>query len=403
MNTEFGSFFNILIIAVFFFILQFLICPMLQYEVFEDYLNEGTKMSVSQLPYMQNVLPLILAFVIGIEFGRAKLGYEMPVFSIDEQAQNYRIGIELLIISYVAKYVLLIDSSGLNFLLALLRLLNLVGLLYLYFSAGDFKRIYLFGGFLEFILFSLNDSFFANLIIFLPIFYNFISSKIRSRPIINYLVVILSFVALIFFQGSKGDYREKLNEKTALDHTSSFELFLANIQKFDFASTHDIMMKNIGFVNYRLNQGWVQSGIIQNKGSNSIPFLFGKDLLSIILPRFLFETKATVISMKKFALFTGITISDSTVFGVSFIGDIYANFSFLQSVFLIFLIVFLIVKLFNYLYRYSLNHKRFIFWIPLFFFHFVRPGDDFLMSFNWIIKGLVFVLILNLVVKRRYF
>ena len=80
MNREFGNFFNILTIAVFFFILQFLICPILQYEIFEDYLNESTKMFVSQLPYMQNIVPLILAFILGIEFAGEKWHYKMPVF-----------------------------------------------------------------------------------------------------------------------------------------------------------------------------------------------------------------------------------------------------------------------------------------------------------------------------------
>jgi hypothetical protein len=403
MNKEFGVVINILTITIFFFLLQFLICPILHYELFENYVNEGAAMFVSPLSYMQNVVPLILALILGIEFGKNNLAYKMPGFTLDDQIENFKIGIELLFISYVSKYALSMNLPAFNFIRELFSLLNYVGLVYLFFSVGRWKNWFLFIAVLEIILFSLDTSFFADIIMFLPILYNFINSRFKKSLSTNYVLFIISFLLLIVFQSSKGDYRVKRNSIEPNKNVSSIDLFSSNVKGFDYGSSYEILMSNLGYVNNRLNQGWVQSGIIRNKSVNEIPFTLGDDLFGVFLPRFLFEGKVSAISMTKFALVSGIQVSEGTVFGLSVLGDVYGNFSLIAAVLVIFLIYFFTTKLFNTLYKFGFSNPKFIFWIPLVFFHFVRPGEDFFMTFNWIFKSIIFVFCFNFLRQKRYF
>lgn len=402
MNREFGVVINILTITIFFFILQFLLCPILQYELFENYVNEGATMFVRPLSYMQNVVPLILALILGIEYGKNNFLYNMPRFTLDNQVKNYKIGIELLVISYVSKYALSFNVPAFNFIRELFSLLNYVGLVYLFFSEGRWKNWFLFTALLEIFLFSLKTSFFADIIMFLPIFYNFINSRYKKSLFTNYILVITSFLLLIVFQSSKGDYRVKRNSIES-NNLSSFDLFFSNIEDFDYGSSYELVMTNLGYVNNRLNQGWVQSGVIRNKSVNEIPFTLGDDLLGVFLPRFLFEGKVSAISMTKFSLISGIRVSEGTVFGLSVLGDIYGNFPLVTAVLVTFLLYFFSTKLFNSLYVFGFSNPNYIFWIPLIFFHFLRPGEDFFMTFNWIVKSMIFVFCFNFLRGKRYF
>lgn len=98
-------------------------------------------------------------------------------------------------------------------------------------------------------------------------------------------------------------------------------------------------LKSAAAVNLRVNQGWVQSGIMKTIPSRR-PFMKGEvflqEVAGLVLPRVLMANKAVAQSSEKFERFAGYKLRGYTV-AVGILGDGYGNFGIEGALYSVFL------------------------------------------------------------------
>jgi hypothetical protein len=192
-------------------------------------------------------------------------------------------------------------------------------------------------------------------------------------------------------QAVKHTYRE-----IVWDDKNTEEVSLGGLM-FDQMSEMDReLFKLMGSgLNVRINQGWIISHGMNNLGNKSEfnSTYLKKEVLGIILPRFIYPDKVKAGSHEKFKLFTGWKLADGVAMNLGIIGDAFLNFGKRGGVlFCLFLGIFL-----GYLHKiYSNNLLKYpdlLIWSVLFYFMLMRAGNEFYMIFNWYVKTGVITLL----------
>ena len=234
---------------------------------------------------------------------------------------------------------------------------------------------------------------------------------------IKYSIVLFGLVFLTIYQGVKKEYRQSAWETNL--STADKLAVLSELITFDsftglFESKLEDNESFILTIN-RLNQGW-QTGMVYDHVPSIVPFENGKDLandiFSSIMPRFLWPNKRMVNDPERFSYYTGYELNEITSMSIGVLGDFYVNFNFGGSLIALYLFGLFLALLVKWFYiKFVSNDLINLVWLPFIFSYLIRPGNEFYMVLNHIIKALIifylirkflYPYIYNRIVKEDY-
>jgi hypothetical protein len=136
--------------------------------------------------------------------------------------------------------------------------------------------------------------------------------------------------------------------------------------------------------------------------TDQINTYFSKELLGVILPRFIYSEKATVGDNKKFRYLTGIPLATSVTMNVGILGDGYGNFGYIGGILFCFGFGLFLNLVMGYCFLLSLRIKTVLFWMPLILFYVMRAGNEFYIITNWTVKVALVVISYYYISKRVF-
>ncbi|MCO5242057.1 MAG: hypothetical protein M9904_18610 [Chitinophagaceae bacterium] len=388
-------------------VVQLLLAPFLDYAILAP--QEMSAMAVDQKTYFSFALPAVLAFLIGMRFRfrRPKIIQGEMDFSETDRKRHNKIGIILIVIGYVFLFLQnVLVIPGLEFVIVVLSLFRFVGIFYLMYSNNRFYQILILAVAIPATISTVRGSVFIDLLIWFFFIYAFAAIKFRIRTRITMLIVALSIIFFMILQSVKVDYRKiEWRSNRVTQETTGVSLFAdifsANLQSLNKANLWLMQAKFIT----RLNQGFIVSYVLKKdvvKTTNKTNTYLGRELLGVVLPRFIYSEKATVGDNKKFRYLTGIPLATSVSMNVGILGDGYGNFGYAGGIFFCFCFGFFLNLVMGYCFSLSRRIKTILFWMPLILFYVMRAGNEFYIITNWTVK-VAFVVIAYYFISKKYF
>lgn len=376
-------------------VLQLLLTPYMDYYYLKA---QGISfMAIPSESYFSYAFPAVLAFVIGLRLPIfSKNDFFSLLFSDAEKKDHSTVGILLIIIGYLFFGINRITSvAGLDFIIYVLSLFRFVGLLYLLYSKNKYLLPISLAVMVPAAIITVQGSVFIDFIIWLYFIYAFAAMRYQFKFRTNAIVLVTTLITLLILQTVKIQYRRVEWGSQNIQRTSSgldlfIDLFSKNLSSLDDKALQ--MMQNNMII--RMNQGWIVSHVIKKKDGN--PYVEQKkfiydELLGLVLPRFLFQDKATVGDNAKFRYLTGLPLNKKVAMNVGILGDGYSNFGFWGGI----LFCGIFGLFINFVFAQSLKISRttpsMLFWIPLILFYAMRAGNEFYIIANWTIKVSIIV------------
>jgi hypothetical protein len=394
-------------ITTFLMVVQLLLAPFLDYEILAP--QKISAMVVSQEVYFSFALPAVLTFLIGmrLRFSKYKIIQGEMNFSDADRKRHSKIGILLIIIGYMFFFLQnVLVVPGLEFLIIVLSLFRFVGIFYLMYSNNRFYQILILAVVIPATISTVRGSVFIDLLIWFFFIYAFAAIKFRIKTRTTVLIVISSIVFFMILQSVKMDYRKIEWRNNRVTQTATgvnlfADIFSANLQSINKNSLWIMQAK---FIN-RLNQGFIVSYILKKdvvRTTDQINTYFSKELLGVILPRFIYSEKATVGDNKKFRYLTGIPLATSVTMNVGILGDGYGNFGYIGGILFCFGFGLFLNLVMGYCFLLSLRIKTVLFWMPLILFYVMRAGNEFYIITNWTVKVALVVISYYYISKRVF-
>jgi hypothetical protein len=240
--------------------------------------------------------------------------------------------------------------------------------------------------------------------LFFVMFYSF-NHKITKK--MKFSIAVFGFAFLSVYQSVKLEYRSLIWEEdkswqsdvswqervAILSDLISIDSFFAAFET-DISSNESVIQTV-----HRLNQGWQTSMVLSHVPRN-VPFEKGSalkvDLLSSVMPRFLLPGKRVVNDPDRFNYYTGYILNDQTSMSIGVLGDFYINFGIKGTYVCMFVFGFLMARFLGWFYKkFVYNNPINLIWLPFIFSYFIRPGNEFYMVFNHMVKALIVFLIVK--------
>jgi hypothetical protein len=217
-------------------------------------------------------------------------------------------------------------------------------------------------------------------------------------------ITVIGLLFITIYQGIKEDYRELVweNEDSTeekIDYLSELITFKSIMDAFNAdIGDNDSVIQTI----HRLNQGW-QTSMTMYQVPAIVPFEEGKalmdDVVSSIFPRFVYPDIRVVNDYKRFNHYTGYNLNKDTSMSIGVIGDIYINFGFYRSIIFLFFLGMFFSKVSLWFYkRFIITNPINLIWLPFLFSYLIRPGNEFYMVLNHLIKALIIFYIIRKIV-----
>lgn len=369
------------------YLLQYGIAPMIEYQM-----NPYNVMALPEDKYLWLSTMSCYAFILGLL--TIKVKFDFSTFKISPLEAS-KLGRVLLIIGIGSQLAMLLLPAGLRSIMNFFILFRVIGVYALIYSNNKTDKYLIVIIYFWIALNAIIDALLVEFIVFSVFFFMFYALKHKISKKAKYTAIILSFAFLTVYQGIKQEYREyawgtslsskeKLAVLTNLITIESFtELFKSN------PNENESLMATIS----RLNQGW-QTSMVYARVPSRVDFEKGNDLandiFSSLLPRFLWPQKRTVNDPERFEYYTGYRLNGITSMSIGVLGDYYVNFGFEGSLVALYLFGLFLGLLTRWYYRrfFSKNPINLI-WLPFIFSYLIRPGNEFYMVFNHIIKALI--------------
>ena len=377
------------------YLLQYCIAPMYVY----NYSNENL-MPMNKDEYLNYAIISCAFFIIGLF--SVKNQFKLTKVTISSRIAS-KLGRALLFIGVLASVLILFLPVSLGSIANFFILFKTIGLYSLIFSKRKSDKIIVIIFFLEIALSSILNALLIEFIIFSIFFSIFFALRYKITNKVKYFIIFSNFIFLIVYQSVKQEYRMYTWESnTNIGFTSKLNLLSNLLDKDSFNSifsTDFLKNESIYITMSRLNQGW-HTSMVLNHVPTVVDYKYGSDFLndiiSAILPRFVWPDKRIVNDYKRFNHFTGYSLIEGTAMSFGILGDFYLNFGFLGSFIALFIFGHIISRLLLRFYKHYVfkNHLNLI-WLPYFFSYLIRPGNEFYMVLNHLIKAYILFYIIN--------
>ena len=365
---------------------QWIVGPYFAY--YHDAVTYKYRMYVDEESYFLYVVPSLILFVLSVRIFSPKINID--------QIRNY-INRTSILNSTNIYYIFLIGvvahiatpnlPFSLRFILFLISQFTFIASIYMMVLRIKFRWVCLSISFILLANSSLEYSFFHILLLWSALIASYICAELRIKFRTKLLVFFGCILLVTQLQAAKSEYRLRIIQDpsksgifTLMDAMVENSLF----QNSEFSSTSTTS----GALNARLNQGWIISAVM-----NYVPavhdFENGDTILRAfqesLLPRFLFEKRAVNVS-DGFEKYTGLRVSNDTSFGISIVGEAWANFGYYGIIFMgvfgafygsIIRLTFIIGRRF----------PTVIFWIPLIFLQATKAETETVVVLNHIVKS----------------
>jgi hypothetical protein len=238
--------------------------------------------------------------------------------------------------------------------------------------------------------------------VFTIFFSLFFSLNYKISLIKKLSCIVVLFVLFSMYQGVKTQYR-KLTWNTELSTSQKLETLSKLFNKDTFLGVFNTDIKSnrsIVFTMNRFNQGWQTSRAYRHV-PDKVDYQYGLDFLndlwSSIVPRVLWKDKRVVNDPERFTYYTGFEFDKPFSVNIGVLGDFYVNFGKAGTVVAMFLFGLFAAWLKRLFVVCFVNTNPInLIWLPFIFAYFIRPGNEFYMVFNHIIKSIVILVIVFL-------
>ncbi len=356
--------------------------------------------------YMSFAIPASIFFTIGLFIPLSKQKVNSSTFDAINTNTDIIIKISLIFIiaGIVSTYLTPYVPPSLAFILYLVKLLKFIGAFLLLFSSFKYKYLWITGVYILFSYEIISGGVFYDLFVWGFFLFMLIENKIKSSFQRKLVIIICGFLIIYFIQSIKGQYRELAWSGT--NEKSNTEIFfdVAVNEKKESHYLKDESSFN-RFIS-RLNNGWILSKVMEHTPAKQ-PYTEGEtlknDLVSVLLPRFLFPDKAITggkENQRKFKKFTGRRLIGSTTMRIGALSDAYINFGPIGGIIIMFLLGFLFNLILFFIVKINKTITSFILWTPFIFSYAIRMSDI-QVILNYTVKSIIFVFIIHFIFFRN--
>lgn len=396
--TKINKGFPIFQLTIVLYVLQYLVAPFFDYN-YNFYWRE--LMAVPANVYFNFTFIAVLAFAFGLFCVTSKLRFEITNI---EQNKASLLGRVLIIIGVSAKIMTLYLPDTVEAFFYFFKLFIGIGIYALVFSDKKIDKLFILFFSLFLGIYSVISTEILNFIVFALFLSMFLSLKYKFSIKLKLVLIIIGFIFLNLYQSFKIEYREVAwnDEVSFSEKVNSLSSF---INKETIATTFNFDFKNnrpFIYTMHRLNQGW-QTSMVYRHVPHQVNYEYGQDfindVLSSFVPRIFWKNKKKVNDKDRFRYYTGWHINNTTTMNIGVIGDFYINFGKVGTVIamLIFGILLALLRRFFVLKFININPINII-WLPFIFTYLIRPGNDFYMVFNHIVKSMFVLLLVFLMI-----
>jgi len=390
--SRFGSTVPVLELMMLIASLQWVLGAFIAYRV--DYYHFKYFMYVDESTYMDIVVPGMVFFIIGISM----INYTNLSISINQkiskianefpQLAYYLIFIGL-VIPLLGEYL----PNTLKFVFYLLSGFKYVGIALLLFKNNDNIKWGMFIFIMALTLLeSMRKGLFHELLLWSALLSTFIAMRYQWSFFRKFMLVICGIVFAFLLQSIKNQYRVYLENSENTQNRISVFFDLLSDQLTSIQSTTN--ESELGFINVRLNQGWIISSIFYYVPQYE-PYAEGATITEAIrasiIPRFLDPGKKIAGGEENFERFTGLYIRSDTSMGTSILGEAYGNFGKVGS--WIFMLIWggVLSYGFKKLVKYGEKYPMAFLFIPLIFLQVVKAETELYVVLNHFVKSILLV------------
>jgi hypothetical protein len=368
---------------------QWIVGPTIAYkndDVFIKY-----RMYVPEADYMSYVVPALFAFILALRLSTPQVSIRWLQENIKSNLKVRLPVIYGLIVGGIASDAIA-DAApgGLAFIFFLMGQVKFIATLYLLVVRAPNRFLVTGVVILITAISSAREGGFHDLILWSAILFGFVCYDLRWGLARKLIAVSMAISVLIALQMVKESYRIQL----ARDPDSTGLVTLVEAIADVFMGESHYARDAGGNVNVRLNQGWIISAVMAHTPSIE-PFAEGSTVIDAVrdslLPRFLFEKREVEVS-DAFRRFTGLSVGHETSFGISIVGEAWANFGY-WGIAMMFIWGAFMGSLARFIFLRTRTQPTFALWTPLVFLHAVKAETELVVALNFLVKSSVFVMV----------
>jgi hypothetical protein len=385
--NQIGKSFPIFELTALLYLLQYGITARLDYRY-----GVTGEMALPEDIYMPIAVYSSLAFIAGLFVFRPEINFKELYINPDLASILGRV---FFVIGLGGSFAIWFLPQSFGATLNLFALLKLPGVFALIFSDKKIDRLLIVVVFINIAFEAVLNALLIEFIVFSIFLSMFLNLRYRITLKIKIAFLLIGFVFLTVYQGVKSDYRDivwgqEVNTEERIALLSELITFESILETFNNdIEDNESVLSTI----HRLNQGW-QTSMVYRHVPTVVYYEGGKalleDVLSSLVPRFLYPNKRVVNDYQRFNYYTGYNLSSDTAMTIGVLGDFYLNFGFTGSLFFLFLAGMFFSKVSQWFYHKFIKPNPInLIWLPFLFSYLIRPGNEFYMVLNHLIKGLI--------------
>lgn len=372
---------------------QLVVSAFVTYQFNIEVSSDKFVMAIEELEYMSYVIPSLIITEIILTWPSKAIALQRAAFNTiysDKRYQN--IGLALFVSSLIIAPFEWYFSNAFAFIFYLVGILKYIGFFYLWVAEYRYRILILFLLLIYMTITTLRESIFINYLVWLIYIFSIILHGKRIPIAYKIGVLSISVLLLLVIQVAKMEYRQAVWAEGKTGGAMTF---------INIASTAS---KNEEFIAYavskmivRLNQGYILAKVIEHnpqERDQQPGNQFWKEVGGIFMPRFLFPNKIEVNTGEKITAFTGWRMTGSYTMSVGVHGDGYGNFGYWGGLLFVGCFFFFTKWAFNVLHYASISYPSLVLWIPYLFFYSIRPGAEFYIITNWVIKSAIILIVI---------
>lgn len=345
--------------------------------------------------YFSFMIPAVLAMVLGfrIPLRKSKVNKDPKIYMDNMRAileTKPTLGLILIAIGVISGLLDFLSPTSLNQFFYFVNHLTFVGVFYVIYSPGKYKKYIVPGVIVLMIGQSLITGMFGDMIFISACALVLILLGKRIHFKYKVFVAIVGIFLIIIIQSVKTDYRQRAwMEIGGAD--PAYYVQLVSERLLDPSTLLEPNRLFLGAV--RMNQGWLVAQTMY-KVPAKFDFAYGEtiwqSIAAAIVPRFLWPDKPESGGKANLKRFWGFDLVGFSM-NIGPFGEAYANFKVFGGI----IYMFFYGLFFNYiltsLLKYAEKSPTIILWLPFLFFYAISVETDLLTTLGSLLKGLIFI------------
>ena len=380
--------------------LQYLFGPAIIY-LNEDLIPESYTMKVSSDIYFSFIIPIYLAFSLGLNAFIRSNKLKVNLDSINQfYNQNKFLPYILISIGLISTLLIFYLPSALQFIAYLLSSLKFVGVFILLLGDSNKSNKIIILVYSLIIISSFVGGMFHDLLIWIILLCLLLCLKYRPSLRFKFIIIFILITFVILLQSIKGAMRLRTwfgNE------SMSIGLLVSVIKEVNEDKDGLYNIENLPILAIRINQGWIVSLVMENVPSivkHTHGELTNIYFQSAFLPRFLRKYKLMTGDQNIFTKFSGKDLNQGTAMCLGLFSDAYIEFGKYGAI----IFIFTFGAFYSYiLKKFVINSRKYpilILFVLIAFNYVIRPDNDTQTAIAHLFKSIFLIYIGFKIFKR---